>query len=306
MPVLDFRLNYMKVMGILIFFGFSYWSGAEWFSKEMSLRDKIELTRQIKEQFMRNPAPNQRKKQYKRNVAGRSPSKILKKDHHNIKMILDLPLKNRIQALSNYGLRGFVILERLVFSSAEKMPVRWKALISLARLYPEKSLPLVQKALRSSVWFLRNAGLIAMEIINPKESVRWAGYFLSDPSLVVRTAAVNMIKKHKASQYKIQLIGKLNAPDSFYKNKSLWIRYHIASALVEFCEPGEEKMFISFLKDPDERLHSSAIVALEKLTGKTFRASGKEREIAKEKVVKTQKQMWISWWSESHQKKDSI
>ncbi len=306
---MDLRLKSMRLVGVIAFF-ISFSVGAQWFSEEMSLKDKIEFTRQLKEQFMQKPASDQRKKQYKRNnVTGSSSIATQKKDYHNIKMILDLPLKNRIQALSKYGSKGFVILSRLVFSGEEKMPVRWKALVSLARLYPEKSLPLVQKALRSPVWFLRNAGLIAMEIINPTEGVRWAGHFLNDSSLVVRTAAVNMIKKHKASQYKVQLIGKLNASDSFYKNKSLWIRHHIASALADFCEPGEEKMFISFLQDPDERLHPSAIGALEKLTGKTFRASDDEektRDIAREKVVKTQKQMWISWWSESRQGESSI
>lgn len=294
----------MRLVAVIVFF-ISFSAGAQWFSKEMTLEEKIQFTRQLREQFMQNPAPNQR--QQERKATSPSSTVVQKTDYQNIKMILDLPLKNRIQALSDYGSRGFVILSRFVFSDKEKMPIRWKALISLARLYPEKSLPMVKKALHSSVWFLRNAGLIAMEIINPKESVRWAGQFLNDPSLVVRTAAVTMIKKHKASQYKMQLIGKLNAPDSFYKNKSLWIRHHIASALADFCEPGEEKMFISFLQDPDERLHSPAIGALEKLTGKTFRAADKEktRDIAEEKGVKTQKQMWISWWSESRQSENS-
>ena len=222
------------------------------------------------------------------------------KDRHNIRMILALPLENRNQALSDYGWRGFEVLKRFVFSNKEKMPVRWKALLSMARLYPERALPVVQKALQSRLWFLKNAGLIAMEILNPDKSVKWAARFLDDPSLIVRTAAVDMIKRHKARQYKTRLLEKLNAPDSFYKNKSLWIRRHIVSALADFCEPGEEQMFISLLKDPDNRLHLSAVLALEKLTGKTFRSIDGGSAVASTDV-KAQKKQWLKWWSQARQ-----
>ena len=283
---------------------FSYMVSAEWFSSEMSIEEKIKLTHQIKEQFMRNAPLVQtgRRSSYKKRqvVAGGFPSR---RDYRNIKMILGLPLENRKQSLSNYdSSKVFIVLKHLVFSNKEKMPIRWKALTSLARLYPEQSFPLVQKSLRSSLWFLRNAGLIAMEILDPEEGVRWAGQLLNDPALIVRTAAVSMIKKHKAGQYKFHLLQKLNAPDSFHKNRSLWIRHHIVSTLVDFCEPGEEKMFVSFLQDPDERLHPSAITALEKITGKTFRYSDEKKEVR----AKAQTQMWISWWSDFHSdKKDS-
>ena len=299
----------MKIRAVLFLLCvslFSCWAvAADLFSPNLTLKEKIKLTRQIREQMTRQIYSDTRysKNQHKKNTVNRSGSHlhISQKDSHNIRMILSLPLKNRKQALSNYGLSSFAILTKLVLSNKEAMPVRWKALTSLARLYPEKSRPLVLMALRSSKWFLRNAGLIAMEIMDPKEGLRWAGDFLDDPSLIIRTAAVDMIKKHKANQYKIHLLAKLNAPDSFHKNTSLWIRHHIVSALADFYEPGEEKMFISFLRDPDKRLHNSAILALEKLTGKTFRSTDKKQKL----LAKTQKSMWINWWSEAGYNKKS-
>ncbi len=289
--------------GILAFvFCFSYFAeGADWFSgKNMTLEEKIKLTERIRIQTVKQKNSSAQKHKYMRSnnkkSSVHSPSRLYvsKKDRHNVRMILALPLENRKQALWNYGARGFLALKYLVFSKKEQMSVRWKALTSLARLYPEEALPISRKALRSSVWFLRNAGLIAIEIIDVKESIQRAGDLLNDPSLIVRTAAVDVLKRNKASQYKIQLMEKLNAPDSFYKNKSLWIRHHIVSALASFCEPGEERMFIAFLKDPDERLHAYAISALETLTGKTFRTTGDKRKVAE----KTQKNKWISWWTE--------
>ena len=210
-------------------------------------------------------------------------------------MILGLPLENRKQALSHYGAKTFVLLRTLLVSPKESMPVRWKALTSLARLYPQKSLPLVQRSLRSSPWFLQNAGLIAMDIIDSQRALTWAEHFLNARALVVRTAAVDMIKKRGAKQYKARLLAKLNAPDSFYKEKSLWIRSHIVSALSVLSEPGEEKLFISFLNDPDERLHIHAILALEKLTGRHFRSSDKEPEL----MAQAQKNKWMDWWTKS-------
>ena len=311
-----------KQIGIFIFlFCFPFYTnGTNWFSSKMenrALKEKIQIHRQIRKQIQNEKLSSTQKKsssaqkkssstQKQQYSSIRNRSKKNKKQNHrslsyfkekdlrNIKMILDLPLKNRKQALINYGSISFSILKYFVFSKKEQMPIRWKALTSLARVYPENSLLVVQKALQSSVWFLRNAGLIALEIINPKESVRQAGEFLNDPSLVVRTAAVGILKKHKASQYKIHLLEKLNAPDSFHKLRSLWIRHHIVSALAEFAEPGEERMFINFLQDPDERLHQHAISALEKLTGKTFRFAKNRQETSE----KQQKQKWISWWAE--------
>lgn len=311
-------------LGICGFFilCFSLEGKADLFSSGMSLKEKVKLTRQLGEQTSnrhkslsrsRKPFLHKKPTLEKQRVSQPVNSRInypvkqvyvSKKDQDNIRMILGLPLENRKQALSRYHSFSFHVLKQFVFSKKEEMSIRWKALTSIARLHPEEAYPVVQEALRNDSWFLRNAGLIAMEIINSEESVRWAGEFLNnDPSLVVRTAAVAMIKKYKARQYKIYLLGKLNAPDSFHKRKSLWIRHHIVSALADFSEPGEEKMFISFLHDPDPRLHPSAIAALEKLTGKTFRSSEEEREIAAEK--EDQKHKWISWWSEARYKKGS-
>ena len=202
-------------------------------------------------------------------------------------MILNLPLENRKSALSRYPADVFRVLQGFAFSNKEKMPIRWNALTSLARLYPERSRQMVLKSLNHPLWFMRNAGLIAMESIHTKESLKWAGRFLNDPSLIVRTAAVQLIKKHKARQYKFQLLEKLNAPDSFYKNQSLWIRRHIASALADFCDPGDKQLFTSLLKDPDKTLHPFALSALKKL--KAFHPSHNIK-----RAQTTQKPKWLS------------
>lgn len=187
------------------------------------------------------------------------------KEKKEVTKILRLPLEQRKMSLRRYGPRAFFVLKEFVYSPRLPMPIRWKALTSLARGYPHRSLPTVLWALKSPVWFLKNAGLISMEIIDPKRSLKWAGFFLNNPSLVLRTAAVDLIKRQKGHQYKSALLEKLKAPDSFYHGQSLWIRAHIVSALTELCEPGEEQLFLALLKDADKRLHPYALYALEKL-----------------------------------------
>ncbi len=187
---------------------------------------------------------------------------------HSIKMILTLPLENRRQVLlSRYKSADLPsVLRPIIFNKFESMNLRWSALIGLAySVDSNQSRLVVTTALKHRTWFLRNAGLIAMEILDSSISLQWADHLLDDPSLIVRTAAVDLIRRHKADQYKFRLLEKLNAPDSFYKNTSLWIRKHIVLALADFAEPGEKNFFISLLKDPDSRLHSPAHRAIQKL-----------------------------------------
>ena len=230
-------------------------------------------------------------------VSAKHP-KISTQYKKRIKMILTLPPENRVSLLQNYGSISFTVLKSFVFSSELSMQIRWHSLISLAQTYPHMSVPVVESALQSSTWFLRNAGLIAMELMNEERALYWAGELLNDPALVVRTAAVKMIRKHNASQYKHLLVHKLNADDSFYKHKSLWIRHHIAYALADFSIIGEEQFFISLLRDEDHRLYPPAIIALEKLTQKSFKST----ETGKQRSNEKQKRQWLSWWSQKARK----
>lgn len=224
---------------------------------------------------------------------------ISERDKEYIKTVLTLPPRNRVSILRNHGSVSFVVLRSFVFSNNLPMQLRWHALISLAYAYPNAATAVVESALQSSTWFLRNAGLIAMESINLKRALYWAGELLNDPALVVRTAAVKMIREQKASQYKYLLVHKLNAEDSFYKNKSLWIRHHIVYALADFSESGEEQFFISLLDDEDERLYPPAIIALEKLTNESFKFT----KVGKKRSSDRQKRRWLSWWSEKQKQK---
>lgn len=210
-------------------------------------------------------------------LVGAEPSQLAK-----IHGILQLPLPNRLQVLRQQPEHYFKQLKNVFYSKKINESIKWKALMSMARLYPKKSRYTIKQALRHSSWFMKNAGLIALEISNPKESLLYARKFLDHPSLVLRTASVDLIRRQKATQYVNILWKKLYAKENFRKNKGLWIRRNIVMALYELAEPTEKQKFIKLLKDSDPKVHALASMVLNQW--------GEERPIKvltnKEKLLK--------------------
>ena len=231
-------------------------------------------------------------------------SKFHKKTDPNIRAVLQLPLENRYSILIQYRKQASLVLRKLILSNKESVRVRWSALITLARVaHPHVSRPVILLSLRHPRWFLRNAGLLAMEILDPPTSLWWADRLLDDPSLLVRTASVDLIRRQKAKKYKWRLLEKLNESDSFYKNNSLWIRYHIVQTLADFAESGDEHFFITALQDTDKRLHSFALAALEKITGYQV---AKPLEEDTSWTNEEWKEKWLTGWLQFQKKSVSL
>ena len=86
-------------------------------------------------------------------------------------------------------------LRELAFDQKAELRLRWKALMSLALIGREESLPELELAASSPDWFMRDAALKAMVRVSPDAARTWARRFLSDPALVVRTTAVLSISE---------------------------------------------------------------------------------------------------------------
>ena len=191
-----------------------------------------------------------------------SKTKCSKKQQRRVQKIL---ISLKLDSLKKNPKLAISCLKNMAFSKQKSMRLRWKALTSMVKLSPKLAYPHLRRALLSPVWFMRNAGLISLEQYKPKEALSWANRFLYDPSLVVRTVAVNIIKKHGNRAFKERLKHALNAPQNFYKGKSLWIRHHIVSTLAQFATPDEIHFFSQLLNDQDQRLHTPAILALKSI-----------------------------------------
>lgn len=190
-------------------------------------------------------------------------------------MALRFPLENRISALKEQGESGFEALKALAFDKEQVLQVRWRAVTMLARVSAVKAEEPIAEAAQSSEWFMRNAALVAMVNMKRSFALKWAEKLLDDAALVVRTAAVQTLTEIRAIEKKDVLFQKLYSPENFHKGQSLWVRKHIAQALQVMASPGEEKQFAKLLNDKDSALHTSAVAALNKITGQKMDSRAK-------------------------------
>lgn len=205
-----------------------------------------------------------------------------------ILMALRLPMENRLLALAKNP-ANLAELRRVVFEKRMSLQMRWRALTAAARLDFNGSRNMLEKAMNSSDWFLRNAALVALVRGDRGMALDWSIKLLEDPALVVRTAAAHNLKELRDRRARQPLIAAFQSELNFKGGQSLWIRHHIARALAEMSLPGEEAFLIRMLEDKDERVHAWAVQGLERLTGKHMTAS---------RDVNENRRLWVSWWSQ--------
>ena len=188
------------------------------------------------------------------------------KNFDGVKMALQLPLENRIRALKLQGPQYFQRLKEIASSDSETMEVRWRAITAMGRMQPTASRPILDEFLQSDKWFLRNAAAVVLHYGERKWAVDWAKKLLNDKALVVRTGAVEALKKMNAIEAEQNLWSALYAEENFKGGKSLWIRKHIAETLSGFAHSGQQRAFVKILQDRDKRLHPFALKALTKIS----------------------------------------
>ena len=210
-----------------------------------------------------------------------------------VRMALQLPSEQRIQSLKKMPW-AVDLITQVAFDKKSPLTERWKSLTALGRLKPQS--PALENAVQHRDWFMRNAGLLAMSHGPKKRTLKWSRKLLDDPALVVRTAAVKMIRSLNGKELENLLWEKLRSKENFKSGESLWIRKHIVETLGDFSKPGYEARFVRLLNDKDPRVHQSAINALEKITNSRLKG----------KTTAKRRKAWLSWWSKkslpSHQK----
>jgi hypothetical protein len=181
---------------------------------------------------------------------------------------LKLPNESRMELLAKLGPNAYKELMVVAFDSTYGMKVQWRALTAMAMLGKNRALPEMERALQHKDWYLRNAGLVVMNEIKPSKAREWAKKLISDPSLIVRTEAVGVLRKNRDLSARNLLWEKLYDKQNFRGTQSLWVRRHIVETLNEMKAKGDEMKFVKVLEDKDKSLHPSALTALESLTKK--------------------------------------
>lgn len=171
-------------------------------------------------------------------------------------------------------------LKSIAFNRNDSLRDRWLAVTTAGRIYKRRAEPFLEQAMQRHEWFLRNAALVVVPFGQHKWAVQWSCKLLNDPALVVRTAAVEALRKLHAKIARPELWRKLYARENFRHGDSLWIRQYIVKALTAMATPKDEGQFIRLLSDRDSSLHPMAIAALQKLALLNFKTAAQ----------------WDSWW----------
>ncbi|OFZ12416.1 MAG: hypothetical protein A2Z20_06620 [Bdellovibrionales bacterium RBG_16_40_8] len=190
-----------------------------------------------------------------------------------IENALRMPLPNRLEAIEKQGVYARHALRKIAFNESATLENRWRAITTYGRLYAKTDHDVIERALLSREWFMRNAALLTIHYGGRDWAIKWASKLLQDKSLIVRTAAVKSLRKTNASETESLLWNKFYSKENYHAGQSLWIRRHILEALTQFSRPGQEKVFIRVLSDKDKTLHSIALQALNKITKEKYKTS---------------------------------
>jgi len=220
--------------------------------------------------------------------------------------IIGLPQANRENILKKLGAEDYKELKRISLSESETMGVRWKALIAIGQARNKSSKEDILEASQHSVWYLRNAALVAMEELDYHGAVDLAKKLIKDKALVVRSAAVDVLAGSAQGDVRGLLWEELVQPYNFSNKQSLWIRGQIMEILVDRPEKSEESQFVKLLQDKDVRVAYYATFALEKVREQNrihSAAQGKEDHFdKKEEVNALPPKQKIEYWQNKYKK----
>lgn len=187
-----------------------------------------------------------------------------------IESLLLNDFERAVTSIEKLGTPAYRSLQILAFDKKRPMENRWKSLMVLTRLAGNQSLPAVERALNDGDWFMRSAGLTALETLDTKKSQEWAFKKLkSDRALLVRMKAFELLRGKPNNSITELFWHKLNSADSFHQNKSLWIRHDLAYELMQRPRKRDIKRWVNILHGKDSKLQTIASQALSKLSGQT-------------------------------------
>jgi hypothetical protein len=195
---------------------------------------------------------------------------IPSKNNTSFQRALSAPHKIAVSEIYKMGPSAYKKLNNIAFDSSQPMNTRWKSFMVMTSIGQKKSLPEIDKALRDKIWYMRSAGLLAMQKVNRAKAVEWAKYLLKkDPALMVRIKAVDVLESDPKSVTKDLFWKKLYSKENFHRNESLWIREKMVSHLASFPRKKDMKRWKKALFDKDIKVQKHAVRAIEKLTGQS-------------------------------------
>lgn len=210
--------------------------------------------------------------------------------------LLDYPLEVQKNLIKNQDQKSFMNLKKIIFSRSIQFDKRWKSVIILSAIWPQKSEKILIQCLNDSQWFLRSSGLIALKDVNKSLALNWAKKSLKDPALMVRSKAIEILSEINDSTTPDLLWNALEFKENFRGGQSLWIREQIAQALLSLTIKKDTSKWIKIIQDPEPSLHMIALNALEQIYHKKINHL----------PIKDQIELWKKWWLQENNNNISI
>ncbi len=163
--------------------------------------------------------------------------------------------------------KDYVNLRKSAFADEGEMNDRWLSVVAMSKIQHKDREKDLLKALKNPSWYMRNVALLALETVNTKLALTEAIKLMEDPSLVVRSAAVDVVAKSSltSSPARMALWKELRDKQNKTQGKSLWIRPQIMQHLVQTAQPKERPLFLGYLEDENLEVKSLAREALLKI-----------------------------------------
>ncbi|MCB0377724.1 MAG: hypothetical protein KDD33_04465 [Bdellovibrionales bacterium] len=182
---------------------------------------------------------------------------------------LSAPHKIAVSEIYKMGPTAYKKLYKMSFDDSQPMKMRWKAFMVMTSIGGKKSLPEIDRALENKAWFMRSAGLLALENVDQGQARKRARQVLQqDPAMLVRVNAVDILAKDPSKSSRSALWKGLDDELNFHRKRSLWIREHIAKSLAEDPTKRELLSWKRMLHSEDHQLQIHASKALSQLAGK--------------------------------------
>lgn len=170
------------------------------------------------------------------------------------------------------------------------MSTRWKALLDAAQSADGEEILKIKDFAKSSDWYMRNASLVALDKAGNDLVYDQAKDLVSDKSLVVRSAAVDILSRRHNDETRKILSQELTKSYNFNQSSSLWIRPQIMKYLIEKPKKDDRDFFVKHLYDKDEKVAFYSANALEKMTQIRYTGKNSKDVINQWKThVKTEK-----------------
>jgi len=134
------------------------------------------------------------------------------------------------------SMKGASIPGLMTVAKDEREPgeSRWVAILELARIGNNSSIPFLIELLGEKNWMVKSAAIQGLQALNSVSSAEKIRPFLKDPALMVQIQAIHALGKFKYKKAASELHALLkNQKKSFFSKQERWIQKQLIWALSE-------------------------------------------------------------------------